>query len=172
MRDTTGDVDDIQVRIKSWIKYLGLYIDRTWSFEEHFARLAPRLEVVTASFGCLFPGLRWPDERVRRLYAEVVRSVALYGAPVWTERALASRHITRRLRGAHRRIAIRASRAYRTVSEAAAEILSGLPPLELFTKYYAEMYRRMQELRGAGTATTGTEVRTIRFREWQILVTR
>ncbi|KOC58635.1 hypothetical protein WH47_06293 [Habropoda laboriosa] len=43
------------------MKYLGLHLDSPWSFEPHFRPLGPG---------------------VRRLYVGIVRSMALYGAPI------------------------------------------------------------------------------------------
>lgn len=53
---------------------------------------------------------------VRRMYATVVHSIALYGVPVWAAEAISSRKIRAILRAAQRRMAIRAIRGYRTVS--------------------------------------------------------
>jgi len=50
------------------------------------------------------------------------------------------------LHGIQRRLAIRAVRAYRTTSHAAAMVLAGQPPLELTAIMYTETYREIREL--------------------------
>jgi len=132
------------------MKYLGLHLDSTWSFGEHFRRLAPRVEGVAIALSRLLPDLGGPGGRVRRVYAAVVNSVALYGAPVWAEDVLATRRLRDMLRGMQRRVTIRVARDYRTVSHAAATILSGMPPLDLAAHMYRSMYMRVRELRNRG----------------------
>jgi len=78
------------------------------------------------------------------LYVGTVGSVALYGAPIWADAASKSRKIGSFLRGAHRSIVLRAARAYRTVSYAAAALLAGAPPLELLARGQALMYWRRE----------------------------
>jgi len=129
------------------MKYLGLYLDGNWSFVGHFERLAPRLTRVASGLAGLLPNLGGPDARVRRLYAGVVHSVSLYGAPVWAERALASRKIQGILNRVQRRLTGRVSRTYRTVSHAANTVLAGFPPMELLASMHAEVYRRVREIR-------------------------
>lgn len=59
------------------------------------------------------PNLRGPSEKKRRLYASVVESVALYGAPVWAEALLESREAIRIMRGIQRPVVNRVCSAYR-----------------------------------------------------------
>ncbi|CAK9809137.1 Putative 115 kDa protein in type-1 retrotransposable element R1DM [Anthophora quadrimaculata] len=70
------------VRVRTQMKYLGLTLDRHWRFEAHFEQLVPRVERTAAALGRLLPNLRGPEMMVRRLYAGVVRLMALYGSPV------------------------------------------------------------------------------------------
>ncbi|XP_063544344.1 uncharacterized protein LOC134752604 [Cydia strobilella] len=74
------------VQVKPHVKYLGLVLDRRWSFREHFTRMAPRLVGAASALGRLLPNLGGPNAPCRRLYAGVVRSTALYGAPIWAGR--------------------------------------------------------------------------------------
>ncbi|XP_039306397.1 uncharacterized protein LOC105197338 [Solenopsis invicta] len=79
----TGSVDGVRVEVKSQLKYLGLILDSHWSFEPHWTWMAARLCLATLSLARIMPNLGGPGEGVRRLYMGVVRSIALYGAPVW-----------------------------------------------------------------------------------------
>lgn len=67
------------------MKYLGIYLDSRLTFEEHFARTEVKLSGVVGALCRLMPNLRGSGERKRRLYANVVSSIALYGAPIWAQ---------------------------------------------------------------------------------------
>ncbi|XP_076301979.1 uncharacterized protein LOC143220130 [Lasioglossum baleicum] len=71
------------VQIRDTMKYLGLLLDGRWTFEDHFEQLAPRLEQTGVALCRHLPNIGGPDERVHRLYSGVIRSMALYEAPVW-----------------------------------------------------------------------------------------
>lgn len=154
-------VGEARVQLSGSIKYLGLQLDATWSFGEHFRRLAPRVERVFMALCRLLPNLGGPGGRVRRIYAAVVGSVALYGAPVWAEDVAPTRRL-RDLRRMQRRAAIRAARGYRTISHAAATVLSGMPPFDLAAQMYKQMYKRVREVRETGTPITGRVRRIIK----------
>ncbi|XP_076302224.1 uncharacterized protein LOC143220473 [Lasioglossum baleicum] len=71
------------------MKYLGLVLDGRWTFEDHFEELAHRLQRTGVELCRLLPNIGGPDERMHRLNAGVIRSMALYGAPVWAEELMA-----------------------------------------------------------------------------------
>jgi len=98
----------------------------------------------------LLSNLGGPGGRVRRVYAAVVQSIGLYGAPVWAEDVLATRRLKDLSRRLQRRVVIRVVRGYRTVSHAAATVLAGMPPFELAAQIYQSMYRRVRELCNGG----------------------
>jgi len=165
---------EARVQIGEKIKYLGLQLDATWSFGEHFRCLAPRVEGVAMALGRLFPNLGRPGGRVRRVYTAVVASVALYGAPVWAEDVAVTRRLRDLLRRLQRRMAIRAARGYRTISHAAATALTGMAPLDLAARMYSNMYKRVRGIRENGAEVTGGVRRMIRDQarrsmilEWQ-----
>jgi len=97
----------------------------------------------------LLPNIGGPNASIRRLYTNVVHSIALYAAPVWAAEMEATPYIKTLMRRAQRRVAQRIVRAYRTTSYAAATALAGIPPLELLAKMYANVYWRVRELREA-----------------------
>ncbi|CAK9833157.1 hypothetical protein ANTRET_LOCUS9881 [Anthophora retusa] len=132
------------------MKYLGLTLDSHWRFDEHFARMVPRVERTAAALGRLLPNLGGPGLRVRRLYMGVVRSMALYGSPIWAGDLMAGRRSKPLLRRVERRLAIRVVRGFRTTSYAAAMALAGLVPLELQAEVDAVVYDRVKSLRQSG----------------------
>ncbi|XP_025152667.1 uncharacterized protein LOC112588137 [Harpegnathos saltator] len=137
----------VRIPVEAQMRYLGLILDGTWCFKEHFRCLVPRLKVISNNLGKLMPNVGGPDMKARRLHAGIINSVALYGAPIWAETLAASHPLQALLRTAHRTVAVRVIRAYRTVSHVAATALAGMPPLELLALMYKNVYRKKGELR-------------------------
>lgn len=75
-------INETHVSVKASMKYLGLILDSRWGFREHFNRLTPKAMAMANSLARLMPNLGGPRVRARCLLGSVVRSVALYGAPV------------------------------------------------------------------------------------------
>ena len=140
-------IGEASVRVGYRMKYLGLTLDSSWSFNAHFESLAPRIGRVSAALGRLLPNLGGPGGSVRRLYAGVVRSIALYGAPVWAGDLAASARGQRTLRRCMRAVAIRIARGYRTISYETAGILAGELPIELLAEAHAWVYKRRHDIR-------------------------
>ncbi|XP_028026814.1 uncharacterized protein LOC114240464 [Bombyx mandarina] len=88
----------------------------------------------------LLPNVGGCSAGVRRLYLGVVRSMALYGAPVWSP-ALSARNAALLLR-AQRVLAVRVIRGYRTISREVACALAGSLPWDLEAEVAAAVYRR------------------------------
>jgi hypothetical protein len=137
-------VGDVDVQVGQYMKYLGLILDSRWDFGEHFRRLVPRLEKVAGALQRLLPNLGGPVEGVRRLYGGVVRSVALYGAPVWSHRLAIRRHRTM-ICGVQRKVATRIARGYRTISLDAATLLARFPPLDILAEMDARVYASLRQ---------------------------
>ncbi|TLO55091.1 hypothetical protein FEG18_19000, partial [Acinetobacter baumannii] len=75
-------VGGVRIGVGVQLKYLGLILDSRWTFRAHFQNLVPRLLGVAGALSRLLPNVGGPDQVTRRLYTGVVRSMALYGAPV------------------------------------------------------------------------------------------
>ncbi|XP_018368810.1 PREDICTED: uncharacterized protein LOC108764902 [Trachymyrmex cornetzi] len=135
------------VKVGTTMKYLGLTLDSKWKFEAHFSNLAPRLEKAALSLSGLLPNLGGPNDKVRRFYAQVVASMALYGAPVWAYEIVKNRKCLQVIRQTQRRMAGRLIRAYRTTSWISNTVLAGMPPFELEARRQEEAYARITEIR-------------------------
>ena len=142
-------IGDACIRVGRSMKYLGLTLDTYWRFTRHFRVLAHRLEQQVGAFARIMPKLGGPHEAVRRLYVTVVRSMALYGAPVWAGDLEDRRFGRELLARVHRRAVLRAVRAYRTVSHADLSALGGSPPFHLLAEMEAGVYFASHDLRGA-----------------------
>ncbi|XP_050353618.1 uncharacterized protein LOC126775612, partial [Nymphalis io] len=130
------------IKVQAHMKYLGLTLDGRWSFGQHFVQLGPKLINAAAALSRLLPNVPTfgPETPCRRLYAGVVRSMALYGAPIWVDALTARNKVL--LRRPQRIIAVRVIRGYRTVSWTAATLLAGDPPWELQAEVLAEVRSR------------------------------
>ncbi|XP_026825412.1 uncharacterized protein LOC105287771 [Ooceraea biroi] len=122
-------VGNVPVPVGPSIKYLGLTLDRRWSFENHFVELAPRLERLAAATSRLMPNLGGPNEKARRLYAGAIRSVALYGAPMWADDLAVTSRVGGDGSGRH-------------------------PPIALLAPAYADAYERVRQARERGARLT------------------
>ncbi|CAF4850603.1 unnamed protein product [Pieris macdunnoughi] len=145
-------VEGVRISVASSMKYLGLVLDGHWNFEPHFKSLEGRLVRAAGALGKLLPNLGGPCQSVRRLYCGIIRSMALYGAPIWDD-ALIRRTNRMLIRRPQRVIAVRAARCYRTVSFEVACVLAGTPPWEREVELIAALYRAKAELNLIYSAT-------------------
>ncbi|XP_029677963.1 uncharacterized protein LOC115244455 [Formica exsecta] len=80
------------------------------------------------------------------LYANVLLSILMYGAPIWSK-ALALRRNQNLFNRLQRSIAIRMISGYRTVSMEAAAILSRIPPVYIIADSRRRVYERVRDLK-------------------------
>ncbi|XP_070530002.1 uncharacterized protein [Cardiocondyla obscurior] len=159
-QDANIKVSGCSVPVKPEIKYLGLILDGHWSFEGHVSEVARRVRERASSLRGLFPNLGGPSGGARRLYVNTVRAIALYAAPVWADALAANRRSRVKLESAFHPVAVGASRAYRTVSRAAAAVLAGIIPADLLALEYARTFRRLRAIReNRGTVTPAARSR-------------
>ncbi|XP_061380962.1 uncharacterized protein LOC133319719 [Danaus plexippus] len=148
--DASINICGVRVELSPWMKYLGLTLDGRWNFREHFRGLVPKLLGTANALGRLLPNLGGPSATCRHLYTGVVRSMVLYGAPVWagalTRPNVAALHRVQRV------MAMRVVRGYCTVSHEAACVLAGTPPWDLVAKVLAEVYQQRARARSRGTS--------------------
>lgn len=122
-------VGGVEVKAKTSMKYLEVILDSKMSFSEHFRYIEVKAAKVAKALCRLMPNLRDPKEAKRRFYAEVLKSVILYGAPVWSDELQASCRSQRLLDRLIRNMALRVISAYRTVSLDAATLMARIPLL-------------------------------------------
>ncbi|KAJ0180637.1 hypothetical protein K1T71_004041 [Dendrolimus kikuchii] len=142
------------------MKYLGLVLDSRWDFSAHFRQLLPRLKGAAGALSRLLPNVGGPNATCRKLFEGIVRSMALYGAPVWSDRLTAKNAAL--LRQAQRILAVRAIRGYRTVSFEVASLLAGSPPWDLEARVLASLYVWRKEALARGTRPAPREIEACR----------
>lgn len=84
-------VGGVHVAIGPHMKYLGVELEQRGIYHHHFRLLAPKLDSTEAALSRLLPNLHGPGLHLdgpRRLYADVLGSMALYGAPEWVVRTV------------------------------------------------------------------------------------
>jgi hypothetical protein len=119
------------IRIEEAVKYLGVVIDRGLLWVEHARYVAGKVMAAAHKVRGV-AGRTWgTDPRtLREIYDGAIRPALLYGAGVWGERSEDTR-IQKRLRAAQRSFLLGITRAYRTSSNVALEVLAGCVPLHI-----------------------------------------
>ncbi|KAH1019042.1 hypothetical protein HUJ05_006707 [Dendroctonus ponderosae] len=97
-------------------KYLCVYMDRNMRMTAHVQKT-----------------IGGPGAAKKRLLASTVQSVVLYGAKAW-QKTLRYKGYNSLLDRVNRRLAICITAAYRTISTQVAQVLAGLPPLDLMVE--------------------------------------
>jgi hypothetical protein len=161
-------VGGISVPISPHTRYLGLVLDPKWKFEKHFRRLFLKVIGTAGGLSRLLPNLGVPSAACRRLYTGVVRSMALYGSPVWAETL--TPHSRTLLRQTQRVMAVRVIRGYRTISYEAACAVAGTPPWDLDAKALAGVYRCSAEVRREGARPSPELMMRWRERGQRVLI--
>lgn len=123
-----------QVELKTSLRYLGVIVDKRMTFAAHVDTVAKKATRSAVALSRLMPNINGPSQAKRRLLASVVESQLLYAAPNWIDAVTASARTARNLVRPQRARALRIIRAYRTVSDEAALVLAGLPPVDLLGK--------------------------------------
>lgn len=139
-------IDREIVAVESTVKYLGLILDKDWSFMDHFTYIENKISRVSRALYALMPNLRGPRERKRRLYAHVIASIINYGAPIWSE-STTNRKIREKLRRIQRVIAIRVIAGYRTISTDASLLMAKIVPADIHAAYFRRVFLRVHELK-------------------------
>jgi hypothetical protein len=116
------------IRTEESMKYLGVIIDRGLSWREH-ARHAARNIMTSAQKIRGIAGRTWGTEPriLREIFDGAIRPALMYGAEIWGEKA-EDPIIRRHLRAAQRAFLLGVTRAYRTTSNVALEVLAGCTP--------------------------------------------
>lgn len=154
-------VGGTRIKVTKSMTYLGLVLDGRWSFEEHFLRLTKKVTKSAGALASLLPNLGGPSLTCRRLYMGIIRSMVMYGAPIWAEHLSPKNRLA--LARIQRVMATRAVRGYRTISMDAACLLAGTIPWDLDAQVLADAFWRCEAARAEGGCAPPEGVR-IRWR--------
>ena len=157
LREITVTVGDKVVTSKESLKYLGIIFDRNMTKTEHIKQTVTRVNEVAAKLGRLMPNIGGPRSSKRRVLSGAINSVILYGAPVWSE-TMKKEKYKNMLQQVQRKMALKVSSAYRTVSAEAAQVLPGLIPIDL---------QVIERTRAYDTQTESKALRHQTMTDWQ-----
>ncbi|CAB0038070.1 unnamed protein product [Trichogramma brassicae] len=127
------------LRSSTSIHYLGLHIEAKLKFDHHLRIVSAKAAVVIGALTKIMPNSVGPRSSRRKLYAHVVNSMLLYGAPIWST-AIKKRAYIRQAESAHRRSCLRVIGGRPHVSYEVTYVLAGIPPLTLLADERSRHY--------------------------------
>lgn len=139
MADIQFELNGTYIKPKAAIKYLGVWLDTKLSFAAHITKLEEKVLKTITSLSRIMPNIGGPKATTRSIFAGVAHSQILYASPVWYP-ACNNKKLRNRLLSLQRKLNIRCCSAYRTISAAAAGVISGNPPIDLMALERKEKY--------------------------------
>ena len=74
-----------RIRVGQNLKYLGITLDERLGFKTHLETLKVKIARNASYLGRILPNMIGPRYRVRKLHANVLNSMVMYGVPVWAK---------------------------------------------------------------------------------------
>ena len=130
-----------EVESKPSLKYLGVIIDARLNYAAHIEYVCQKASNVRIAIERMMPNVGGPKQMKRRLISTVIRSLILYGAPIWSE-ALKTKYIAKKLLSVYRLCALRICSSYRTTSDDAAHVIAGIIPIDIMADESKRLFDR------------------------------
>lgn len=165
-----------KVKVGKTLKYLEVTLNSSWRFDAHLNCVVEKAGKMANALSKLLPNVGGPRSARRRLYTQVVHSVLMYAAPIWTEETL-SAGTRRALCGLQKQLALRVISGYRTIAHDAALILATIMSYDLQACVLRCVYEKVQDRLGQEEHVDQRHIEEIRkhkkqlvMREWQARV--
>lgn len=140
---------------KGTVTYLGLTVDAKLLYIEHLKNVRKKTQLL-ASRLFIITGKNWgaKKEVMKHIYLRAIEPMILYAAEIWGARAEDTRLI-KQLSAMQRPFLLAISRAYRTTSTAALQIITGCTPLEGGKRKAIEKRQKYIRMRRKERESTG-----------------
>lgn len=152
----------VTIKVSKAIRYLGVMIGEYTSFDEHIKTVVRKAEEKIAKLVRVMPNIGGPKSTKRQIIYGAVNSILLYAAPVWCTALKKKKHVVAMER-VQRKMLIRMSCAYRTVSNRALQVIAGILPMDLQVKERRLLY----ETKGENSSRGKAAIREEMLVEWQ-----
>jgi len=126
------------------LKYLGIHIDCKLNFNVHAKIASEKASHAVKNLSRIMPNISAATPSKRRLLANVVQSLLLFGAPIWANKM--SSKGKHEMAKVQRKTALRVASAYRTVSLDAALVIADMPPVDLQAEERHEKYTQRHNI--------------------------
>ena len=142
------------------IKYLGLWLDNDGRLNTHFKKIAEKTASVIKGFSCILPNVRGPSFMKRKLIVSAILSIIFYAVNIWASAPVSNKN-KKLLTKTIRPLKIRLCMAYRTTSNSALDLISGIPPIGHLIEERLRLRKREED-----KPTIKASIRSVWIDDW------
>lgn len=156
-----------EISIQKSVKYLGVTLDQRLTFTPHVKRATKSAAEAARAIGRLLPNIGGPSLSKRLLLSTVVTANLMYASSIWADAAFKSARNRHMAGSTQCFIALRITRAHKTVSYDAALVLARTPQADLLAKERASIRQKLSLEPLVNVPHIKTEERKITMALWQ-----
>lgn len=137
-------LNEVTIKLKKYLKYLEVTFDKNLTFAECIEEIAQKVSEKVNRLCRLLPRVGGAGEKSRQLLFFVAKSIMLYAVPIRKDGIRLKSNATK-LERVQRKIALKISRAYRTVSAEANMVVAGAKPIKLLVEKRSHIYAKRKK---------------------------